>query len=29
MKQYIIKLCFTLAPRYEGVLREWRYRSTH
>jgi hypothetical protein len=22
-------LCFNLAPRYEGVLGEWKYSSTH
>jgi hypothetical protein len=24
-----VSLCFNRAPRHEGVLGEWRYRSTH
>jgi hypothetical protein len=24
-----LSLCFNSAPRHEGVLGEWRYRSTH
>jgi hypothetical protein len=29
MKCKKLSLCFKRAPRYEGVLGEWRYGSTH
>jgi hypothetical protein len=29
VKKLKLSLCFSWAPRHEGVLGEWRYRSTH
>jgi hypothetical protein len=26
---FLLSLCFNWAPRYEGLLGEWRYSSTH